>query len=589
MSIDSQLAPRPSAPRDAGSALIMVLGAMTVAMFVVSGALTYGLQTSGGARHATAWSEAFAAAEAGVDDYLARLNQDDDYWTSIDCENPALQGSTTRSNGCGWGASTEPGWVGVRGADLAEFHYDVSIESTPVDGTIDLISTGRVGAVTRTIQVVLRRGGFGEFLYYTTYETKDPDDYSNPIEMSKCAKYAWAGRHSDCGYIQFIGGDKINGPVHSNDTIVMTDGTTAPNAGKGPWFTGSVTTSLPSCRTDEGTPPQPIKCYRSGTPNSAGHPRFDGGIAWRSEVQIPEGIGDLRQYVDPRHPTPQLPLAGCLYTGTTRIEFLAAPGSAPGTMRVWSPWSKSELNPGCGNASAPWPQTVPVPRNGLIMVQNVPSDAPPSAKPPVGACADKTIGGFPDVNDYNQTRGEASCSYGTVYVNGTLKGRVTVSADNNIIIPGNLTYEGGPNGTDALGLIASNSVQIYHPIARTCTEESTTGKGKDRVTVCTRWGRGNSSLAGSVSDPVVHASILTLQHSFEVQAYDVGEKLGKISLYGSIAQRFRGIVGQGSSGYLKDYNYDSRLRYSPPPYFLDPVSSAWGTKTFGEVAPRHGD
>jgi hypothetical protein len=29
------------------------------------------------------------------------------------------------------------------------------------------------------------------------------------------------------------------------------------------------------------------------------------------------------------------------------------------------------------------------------------------------------------------------------------------------------------------------------------------------------------------------------------------------------------------TGYLKGYSYDTRLRYSPPPYFLDPINSQW--------------
>jgi hypothetical protein len=45
---------------------------------------------------------------------------------------------------------------------------------------------------------------------------------------------------------------------------------------------------------------------------------------------------------------------------------------------------------------------------------------------------------------------------------------------------------------------------------------------------------------------------------------------------GAISQKFRGAVGTtGGTGYLKDYNYDDRLRYQEPPNFLDPVQSAW--------------
>lgn len=587
-------------PRDEGAALIMVMGAMTVAMLVASVALNHGLQNAKHARQSTAWYQAFAAAQAGIDDYLARLNENDNYWQTVDCDNEALEGATTRTNSCGWNASTEPGWLDVPGSTNAEFHYDVDVTSTHVDGTVDLVATGRVDEAgeysTRSLQVTLRRGGFGEFLYYTVYETKDPADYSNPTAMADCATYAWAvpSRRSACQTIAFSGDDVINGPMHTNDTMLLRDNSSR----QGTHFKGTVTTSRPACR-DANGPSQAYKCYTFDTYSSV-HPRFDKGIAYREEVEIPESIGDLRKYVTPGL-DPEPPL-GCLYTGPTRIQFIPQPGTGPATMRVWSRWSKS-LNPGCGNPNSSWPQVVNVPQNNLIMVQDVPAQ---QLEPSAGACRARSIdatgtwsanptgtsatnGSLPQSGDFNQrsSNPDANCRYGTVYLDGTLKGRVTISADNNIVVVGNVTYQGGQNGTDALGLVSSNSVQIYHPVTTVCTRE-------DRDDNCIAWGPGSnmsrpSSLGGTTfRNPVLQAAILTLQHSFEVQEYDVGSGLGDLTIYGTIAQRFRGAVGtSGGTGYDKDYNYDSRLRYAPPPYFLDPVRSSWGMKTFGEVAPRY--
>lgn len=588
--------------RDEGSALLLVIAAMTVAMLVVSVALHYGLQNNQHAKRSTAWYQAFAAAQAGVDDYLARLNELDTYWQTVDCDNDALKGATTRANSCGWNASTEPGWLDVPGSTNAQFHYDVDTSNTHVDGTVDLVATGRIvgsgETSTRSLQVTLRRGGFGEFLYYTVYETKDPADYSNPTEKASCARYAWANPArpgpSTCTVIAFSGDDVINGPLHTNDTMLLRDNSSR----QGPHFKGTVTTSRPACR-DANGPAQAYKCYTFDTYSSV-HPRFDKGIAYREVVEIPESIGDLRKYVTPGL-DPEPPL-GCLYTGPTRIQFIAPSGSGPATMRVWSRWSKT-LNPGCGNPNASWPQVVNVPQNNLIMVQDVPAS---QAQPTSGACPARSIdatgtwnatgttttnGSIPQSGDYNNRAGnpDANCRYGTVYLDGTLKGRVTISADNNIVVVGNVTYHGGQSGTDALGLVSSNSVQIYHPVTTVCTRE-------DRYDNCVAWGPGSnmnrpSSLGGTVfRDAVLQAAILTLQHSFEVQEYDVGSGLGKLTIFGTIAQRFRGAVGtSGGTGYDKNYNYDSRLRYAPPPYFLDPVRSSWGMKTFGEISPRYDD
>ncbi len=66
--------------------------------------------------------------------------------------------------------------------------------------------------------------------------------------------------------------------------------------------------------------------------------------------------------------------------------------------------------------------------------------------------------------------------------------------------------------------------------------------------------------------------------------------MGTLSVRGSIAQRWRGIVGTGSSsgtGYLKDYGYDSRLKFSAPPYFPQWTNAVWGAKTTAELKPQY--
>jgi len=41
------------------------------------------------------------------------------------------------------------------------------------------------------------------------------------------------------------------------------------------------------------------------------------------------------------------------------------------------------------------------------------------------------------------------------------------------------------------------------------------------------------------------------------------------------------------TGYLKNYNYDSALKYHQPPYFLDPVQASWDIWTETEQVPAH--
>lgn len=55
-----------------------------------------------------------------------------------------------------------------------------------------------------------------------------------------------------------------------------------------------------------------------------------------------------------------------------------------------------------------------------------------------------------------------------------------------------------------------------------------------------------------------------------------GSSLGTLTVNGAISQKWRGPVGTtGGTGYIKNYNYDDRLRYQEPPQFLDPVEAAW--------------
>jgi hypothetical protein len=158
------------------------------------------------------------------------------------------------------------------------------------------------------------------------------------------------------------------------------------------------------------------------------------------------------------------------------------------------------------------------------------------------------------------------CKDGDAFVSGVLKGKLTIGAINNIILVGNTTYNTAPpGGTDILGLIADNFIEIYHPVS----------------------GGANVAFTGG---PVttVHAAILSLGHSFRVQNFGTGAVVGNLSVRGAIGQRFRGPVGTLSGGvivhgYAKDYVYDTRLKYISPPHFLDPIKSAWIVKSYAEV------
>jgi hypothetical protein len=227
------------------------------------------------------------------------------------------------------------------------------------------------------------------------------------------------------------------------------------------------------------------------------------------------------------------------------------------------------------------------------------------------------------------------CGSGNVYVEGTLNARVTLAAQDNIIVTGDLLMNGTAagavaTGTPMLGLVAQNSVAVYHPSSRDFTTPSTITNAASQFTPSNKSGTCNTTVGGLPSSSStatamtcvwtttksfktngltdyhdspypgsssgstfhrwIYASIQTLQHSFWVQNYKHGNFQGTLSVRGSIAQRWRGIVGSGGSsgtGYLKDYSYDSRLKFSAPPYFPQWNFSIWGAKTTGELKPQY--
>ena len=80
-------------------------------------------------------------------------------------------------------------------------------------------------------------------------------------------------------------------------------------------------------------------------------------------------------------------------------------------------------------------------------------------------------------------------------------------------------------------------------------------------------------------------SIQTLQHSFYVQRYDKGSGEGRCgwTVRSPSAGAASSVRATATPGYLKKYVYDTRLKYSAPPYFPRWVNAQWSQRYFGEV------
>lgn len=195
-------------------------------------------------------------------------------------------------------------------------------------------------------------------------------------------------------------------------------------------------------------------------------------------------------------------------------------------------------------------------------------------------------------------------SAGNVFISGTLKGRLTVAAANDIYITDydptreNFnTARSYPTG----GLTYANT-DFYLDTAS--GEVTVTGDGKDllglvanrHIGVLTRgWFNdpsANSLRAGGLLR--VYAAVFSINGSFgnsmnyngyTRESYPV--PASTLMLRGAIIQKERGVVGilNGSTvnGFMKSYAHDPRLHYDAPPHFLVPNNSGWEIYEWNEI------
>ena len=162
-----------------------------------------------------------------------------------------------------------------------------------------------------------------------------------------------------------------------------------------------------------------------------------------------------------------------------------------------------------------------------------------------------------------------------MHSSGNYSGQLTIAAENDIIIDGNITR--ASSSADLLGLVANNFVRVKHPVCASNDLGCTSGTDP---TAETRQGhdvqqrRQRHRLAARTRRSTPRSSRSTTRSSSTTTT--AAAALGTLTVNGAIAQKFRGAVGTtGGTGYIKDYNYDDRLRYQEPPHFFDPVQSAW--------------
>ena len=499
--------------------VVMLLTLIPLAIF------TQAVQQLPLARHDQDHETALHAAEAGVDDYLNRLNQNSNYW-AYSATNPDPSGNAAFTS-----------FVPVPGPSTngATFRYTPDTTKTPINGTIYLTSTGKERNVMRTVKVGIRRQGFLDFLYMTDYEIVDPALSGDP---STCVYRAWQWNSSisnygpntsSCNIVYWTDLAVLNGPVHTNDGLYVC-GNPAFNGDTDTYYNSPASQSVAGSTRFVGPNRtlNPLGCTNAPIWNRNNDP------ASGPNLPFPPANTSIRNQADGA-----LGGTGCLYTGPTTIT-LSVSGTS-GRMDVTSPLTKA-TNAGCGPGTG-----LNLPANGVIYVQTVPTST----------------------SDPNHSACTGAACVGDAKVSGTLAGQLTIASTNDIVIVGNTVYRVFPGGTDVLGLVANNDVIINHPVNSSGVNQA-------------------GSLSNPTVDAAILALSHSFYVQNWSKGAPLGNLTinGVITQeYRGAVGTFSGTPPVIQTGYNKVYTYDTRLKYLSPPYFLSPTLSAWQRISFSEIIP----
>ena len=193
------------------------------------------------------------------------------------------------------------------------------------------------------------------------------------------------------------------------------------------------------------------------------------------------------------------------------------------------------------------------------------------------------------------------CQEGNLYVEGVVKGRVTLGLAQSVVATGDLVLAGGLNGADMLGLVATNSVEVFHPWmmkvgpderaarARRPASGPTPATGPVTVVGLARPVHGPDRGDDRAPGVQIMGSIQTLQHSFYVQQYNEGARrrhcsrsTGRSPSAGAASS----VPATGRRATSRTTSTTRRLKYAAPPYFPRWVNAQWSQRYFGEIRTR---
>jgi Tfp pilus assembly protein PilX len=511
--------------RQDGYVMIIALGVMLVVSLLITAVFVAVRSDYSGTQVDTNGKGAYAAAQAGLQAYLYNLNDNSansQWWQT--CSNDAGSGTV--------GSTGETYTYAPVIACTTGNAIGTVVDSST--GQLRMEFTGKQGTATRTIVAAFQTTSPLSFLWYTVHETLDPATVGD----STCSNFYSGSTQPDQGCIlQWITGDKVQGPMYTQDEFYVP-------SGNAPQFGGSSTdkieTTSPSlCVPLQGTA-NPNPCP---TGVVVGTPETNAPL-----IKLPADNSNLLQDAGQTGNT-------VLPAGVTTLTLNGGTSAVAAT---------------CTTSSASSCSQTTVNLNSSIIYAPNGSSCSPSYNP-------QSVSYTNTISATGTYHGDYYGSCGDIYVQGTYAYPLTLAAADNIIATGSLLNStdstGGtmPTGTATLGLVANEYVRVADPISSGGPASS-------------------SPCYAAANNITLDAAILTLQHSFFVDNYQCGASsasgLGTLTVHGAIAQYYRGAVGgttcynQSCSseiygGYLKNYQYDKRLQLLLPPYLFDLQDASW--------------
>lgn len=412
--------------------MILALAVLAVTLLLTAAVFTAVQGDASLTRNDLDGKRAYSAAQAGVQAYLYNLNANSTnsvWWET--CSNDMSNGTGTQVAVPGTTPATTYAFSPVPTAAYSACSTTNAVSSL-IDsstGTLRIKFTGYAGHAQKTIVTSFKTASPLSYLWYTVHETVD-----TVIGGSTCSRFYYQnpGPSSAC-YINWFPGDQMNGPLYTQDQLLISPGTPGPIFGrtsKDQIVSQSPTTSV--CAAVNGCQNAQFKGQAISNPSQ--------------QVPLPSDNSNL---------LPDATKNGTVLTGTTNLTVsgtTASGSNCPTTSSscksvsidlVASPIIYAVSGSGCTSTYTP---------------NNV---------------------NYSPIGGTGTYAGSFYGPCGDIYIKGSYSTPLTIAAANNVIVTGSLTNATDTNGTTSptgsatLGLVANQYVRVYHD----CT------KGNPAVTI----------------------------------------------------------------------------------------------------------